>query len=83
VRIPGRRSVLDAWLALAPGEAPKSRSVARTGQEALHISPIFPPADQIDQEAFAPQVARLVENKASAGEIAREMATQANRILGA
>ena len=83
VRIPGRRSVLDSWLALNPGEAPKSRSVARSGQEALHISPIFPLADQIDQEAFAPQVARLVENKATAGEIAREMTAQANRILGA
>ena len=83
VRIPGRRSVLDAWLALSPAEAPKSRAVARTGQEALHISPIFPLADQIDQEAFAPQVTRLVENKATAGEIAREMAAQANRILGA
>lgn len=81
VRIPGRKSALDAWLAQDPGEAPKSRSVARTGQDVVHLNPIFPAWDRIESEAFTPQLARLWENQAPAKEVAREIATQANRIL--
>ncbi|MBI3973371.1 MAG: extracellular solute-binding protein [Chloroflexi bacterium] len=82
VRIPGRRSVLDWWLAQLPGEAPKSRSVARTGQEAVHLNPVFPKWDQIEREVFTPQLARLWDNKATAREVAREITAQANRMLG-
>jgi multiple sugar transport system substrate-binding protein len=81
VRIPGRKSVLDWWLAQSPGEAPKSRSVARTGQEYVHLNPVFPLWDRLDREAITPQLARLWDNKAAAREVAREIATQANRIL--
>lgn len=81
VRIPGRKSVLDKWLAQNPGEAPKSRSVAKTGQEAVHIDPVFPAWDRIEREVVAPQLARVYNNQATAREAAREIATQANRIM--
>jgi multiple sugar transport system substrate-binding protein len=81
VRIPGRRSVLDTWLAQSPGEPPKSRSVAKTGQQAVHIDPVFPAWDRIEREAFTPQLTRIWNNQATARDAAREIATQANRIL--
>ena len=81
VRIPGRKSALDWWLAQAPGEPPKSRSVARTGQEAVHLNPVFPLWESIERDVFTPQLTRLWENKATAREVAREIAAQANRIL--
>jgi ABC-type glycerol-3-phosphate transport system substrate-binding protein len=81
VRIPGRKSVLDWWLAQAPGEPPKSRSVARTGQEAVHLNPVFPLWESIERDAFTPQLTRLWENKATAREVAREIAAQASRML--
>ncbi|MGH2371445.1 MAG: ABC transporter substrate-binding protein, partial [Chloroflexota bacterium] len=81
VRIPGRKSALDGWLAEAPGEPPKSRSVARTGQEAVHLNPIFPQWERIEDEVFTPQLAPLWENKATARDVAREITAQANRIL--
>lgn len=81
VRIPGRKSVLDKWLAQNPGEAPKSRGVAKTGQEAVHIDPVFPAWDRIEREVVAPQLARVYNNQATAREAAREIATQANRIM--
>lgn len=81
VRFPGRRSVLDWWLAQAPDEPPKSRSVPRTGQEAMHLNPVFPLWGRIEQQVFTPQLARLWDNKATAREVAREIAAQANRML--
>ena len=81
VRIPGRKAVLDKWLAQNPGEPPKSRSVAKTGQEAVHIDPVFPGWDRIDREAFVPQLTRIWNNQATAREAAREIAAQANRLL--
>ena len=81
VRIPGRKAVLDKWLAQSPGEAPRSRSVARTGQDAVHIDPVFPGWDRVEREAFTPQLTRIWNNQATAREAAREIATQANRIL--
>ncbi len=81
VRIPGRRSVLDWWLAQNPGEPPKSRSVARTGQEAVHLNPVFPLWERIERDVFTPQIARLLDNQATAREVAGEIVTQANRIL--
>jgi multiple sugar transport system substrate-binding protein len=81
VRIPGRKSALDAWLAEAPGEAPKSRSVARTGQDVVSLDPIFPQWVRIESEVFTPQLTRLWNNEATAREVGREIATQANRIL--
>lgn len=81
VRIPGRKSVLDWWLAQAPDQPPKSRSVARTGQEAVHLNPVFPLWGRIEQEVFTPQLARVWDNRATAREVLREIAGQANRIL--
>ncbi|HEU5317744.1 MAG TPA: sugar ABC transporter substrate-binding protein [Chloroflexota bacterium] len=81
VRIPGRKAVLDKWLAQNPGEAPKSRGVAKTGQEAVHIDPVFPAWDRIEREAFTPQLTRIWNNQATAREAAREITAQANRIL--
>jgi ABC-type glycerol-3-phosphate transport system substrate-binding protein len=81
VRIPGRRSVLDAWLKQAPDAPPRSRSVARTGQEAVHLNPVFPMWDQIERDVFTPQLARLWDNQAPAREVAREIAAQTNRLL--
>jgi hypothetical protein len=81
VRIPGRKSALDAWLAQSPGEAPKGRSVARTGQEVVHLNPIFPRWERIEDEVFTPQLAKLWDNKATAREVALEITGQANRIL--
>jgi multiple sugar transport system substrate-binding protein len=81
VRFPGRRSVLDWWLAQSPDQAPKNRSVARTGQDAMALNPVFPLWGQIEQQVFTPQLARLWDNKATAREVAREIATQANRML--
>ena len=81
VRIPGRKSVLDKWLAVAPGEPPKSRNVAKTGQQALHTRPTFPAWDRIEREVFTPQLARFWDNKATAREVVREIVTQANTIL--
>jgi multiple sugar transport system substrate-binding protein len=81
VRIPGRNSVLDKWLALNPGEPPKSRSVAKTGQQSLHLRPTFPLWDRIEREVFTPLLAPLWDNKAAARDVAKEIANQANRIL--
>jgi ABC-type glycerol-3-phosphate transport system substrate-binding protein len=81
VRFPGRRSVLDWWLAQAPDQPPASRGVPRTGQEAMHLNPVFPLWNQIEQQAFTPQLARLLENQATAREVAREITAQANRML--
>lgn len=81
VRFPGRRSVLEWWLAQAPDQPPRSRSVPRTGQEAMHLNPVFPLWGQIEQQAFTPQLARLWDNQATAREVAREIAAQANRML--
>jgi multiple sugar transport system substrate-binding protein len=81
VRIPGRKGVLDAWLAQNPSEAPKSRNVAKTGQQALHIRPTFPLWDRIEREVFTPLLAPLWDNKAIARDVAREITAQANRIL--
>lgn len=81
VRIPGRKSALDSWLAQAPGEPPKSRSVARTGQDVVHLNPIFPLWEQIERDVFTPQLARVWDNRATAREVLREIAGQANRIL--
>ncbi len=83
VRIPGRKSVLDSWLAQNPSEAPKSRNVAKTGQQSLHIRPTFPLWDRIEREVFTPLLPPLWENKATPREVAREITTQANRILAA
>jgi len=81
VRIPGRKAVLDKWLALNPGEPPKSRSVAKTGQEAVHIDPVFPLWDRIEREAFTPLLTQIWNNQATARDAAREISAQANRIL--
>src|SRR6266542_2177692 len=81
VRIPGRKSVLDTWLGQSPGEPPKSRNVAKTGQQALHLRPTFPLWDRIEREVFTPQLARFWDNKATAREVVREIVTQANTIL--
>ena len=81
VRIPGRKAVLDKWLALNPGEAPKSRSVAKTGQEAVHIDPVFPLWDRIEREAFTPLLTLVWNNQATPRDAAREITAQANRIL--
>lgn len=81
VRIPGRKSVLDAWLAQSPGEPPKSRAVAKTGQQSLHIRPTFPLWDRIEREVFTPLLAPLWDNKATARDVTREIVTQANRII--
>ena len=83
VRIPGRRSVLDKWLAQSPGEPPKSRSVAKTGQEAVHPRPTFPLWDRIEREVFTPLLAPVWENKATPRDAVREIVAQANRILAA
>ncbi len=82
VRIPGRKSVLDKWLAQNPGEPPKSRGVAKTGQQAVHIDPVFPQWEEIQRDIFTPQLNRIWNNQATAREAAREIATQTNRILG-
>jgi multiple sugar transport system substrate-binding protein len=81
VRIPGRKSVLDTWLAQNPNEAPKSRSVAKTGQQSLHIRPTFPLWDRIEREVFTPLLAPLWNNQATPRDVTREIAAQANRIL--
>lgn len=81
VRIPGRKAVLDKWLAQNPGEPPRSRSVAKTGQEAVHIDPVFPGWDRIEREVFTPQLTRIWNNQATAREAAREIVAQANRLL--
>ena len=81
VRIPGRKSVLDTWLAQAPGEPPRSRNVAKTGQQALHIRPTFPLWERIEREVFTPQLAPVWDNKATPREATREIVAQANRIL--
>ncbi|HEU5318982.1 MAG TPA: extracellular solute-binding protein [Chloroflexota bacterium] len=81
VRIPGRKSVLDTWLAQNPSEPPKSRAVAKTGQQALHIRPTFPLWDRIEREVFTPLLAPLWDNKATARDVSREITAQANRIL--
>ena len=81
VRFPGRRSVLDWWLAQAADQPPRSRAVPRSGQEAMHLNPVFPLWGQIEQQAFTPQLARLWDNKATAREVTREIAAQANRML--
>jgi multiple sugar transport system substrate-binding protein len=81
VRIPGRKKVLDTWLAQKPGEPPKSRSVAKTGQEYVHIDPVFPLWEQMERDVFTPQLARIFNNQVTAREAAREITTQANRML--
>jgi multiple sugar transport system substrate-binding protein len=81
VRIPGRKSVLDTWLAQNPNEPPKSRGVAKTGQQAVHIRPTFPLWDRIEREVFTPLLAPLWNNQATPREVTREIAAQANRIL--
>ena len=55
--------------------------MAKTGQEAVHIDPVFPLWDRIEREAFMPQLARIYTNQVTAREAAREIVTQANRIL--
>jgi ABC-type glycerol-3-phosphate transport system substrate-binding protein len=81
VRIPGRKSVLDTWLAQNPSEAPKSRAVAKTGQQQLHIRPTFPLWDRVEREVFTPLLAPLWDNKATPRDVVREIVTQTNRIL--
>ena len=81
VRIPGRKSVLDTWLAQNPSEPPKNRNVAKTGQQSLHIRPTFPLWDRIEREVFTPLLAPLWNNQATPRDVTREIAAQANRIL--
>ena len=81
VRIPGRKSVLDTWLAQNPNEAPKSRSVAKTGQQSLHLRPTFPLWDRVEREVFTPLLAPLWDNRATPRDVTREITAQANRIL--
>ena len=81
VRITGSKKVLDTWLAQNPGEPPKSRSVAKTGQEYVHIDPVFPLWEQIERDIFTPQLTRIYNNQATAREVAREITAQTNRIL--
>ncbi|HEX2035846.1 MAG TPA: sugar ABC transporter substrate-binding protein [Chloroflexota bacterium] len=81
VRIPGRTSVLDWWLTQEPAQPPKSRSVARSGQQAVHLNPVFPRWNRIERDVFTPQLTRLWENQATAREVAREIVAQTNTIL--
>ncbi|HET7768539.1 MAG TPA: sugar ABC transporter substrate-binding protein [Chloroflexota bacterium] len=81
VRIPGRKSVLDTWLAQSPSEPPKNRNVAKTGQQSLHIRPTFPLWDRIEREVFTPLLAPLWNNQATPRDVTREITAQANRIL--
>ena len=81
VRIPGRKSVLDTWLAQNPSEPPKNRNVAKTGQQSLHIRPTSPLWDRIEREVFTPLLAPLWNNRAIPRDVTREITAQANRIL--
>ena len=56
-------------------------SGAKTGQQALHLRPIFPLWDRIEREVFTPQLAPLWDNKATPKEVTREIVAQTNRIL--
>jgi hypothetical protein len=47
----------------------------------MHLNPVFPLWSQIEQQVFTPQLTRLLENQATAREVAREIAAQANRML--
>ena len=82
VRIPGRKAVLDKWLAQSPGEAPR---VAQRGQDraggGAHRSGRSRCGTAIEREVFTPQLTRIWNNQATAREAAREIAPQANRIL--
>ncbi len=75
VRFPGRRSVLDWWLAQAPDEPPKSR--ASPHRPGGHAPESGVPAVGPDRTAGVhAQLARLWDNKATAREVAREIAAQ-------